>query len=99
MSTDKYTASARGQPCQVRVPGICRPAPENNTTVFAHLNGFRQGHKALNIHGSYACAECHAWLDHGWTRSDATKQLRDLYHFEGMARTQIIMVNDGVLKL
>lgn len=99
MSTDKYTKSSRGKPCQVRVPGICKSAPDNETTVFAHLNKFRVGHKALNIHGADACAECHAWLDHGWTRYDCTKEQRDLIHYEAVFRTQIRMVNDGVLKL
>lgn len=99
MSQDRYTRSARGQPCQVRVPGICTPAPENNTTVLAHINGFRAGRKALNIHAAYACHACHTWLDYGWAQSDATRQQRDTYHYEAMLRTQIIMVADGVLKL
>jgi len=40
---DKYTESARGQECQVRIPGICSHDPE--TVVFAHLNGGGMGMK------------------------------------------------------
>ncbi len=96
---DKYTNSAKGQPCQVRVPGVCRQAPENDTTVGAHLNGFGVSAKALNIHIAYACAECHTWLDRGYATTGFTREERDLTHLEGVVRTQIIMVRDGVLKL
>ncbi len=95
---DKYTTSARAQPCTVRVPGVCKTAPENETTVLAHLNGGGMASKHLNIHGAYACFECHQWLDGGYINSSPSWK-RDLLHLEAVIRTQIIMVHDGGLKL
>ena len=96
---DKYTRSAKGQPCTVRIPGICRPAPENETTVLAHLNGYGMGGKHLSIHGAYACAECHDIVDnrkwHEFLTYDDVKR----YHLEAVIRTQIIMVKEGILEL
>ena len=95
---DKYTRSARGQPCTVRVPGVCKEAPENETTVLAHINGGGIATKHYNIHAAYACFECHQWLDGGYVKTHSIDQ-RDLYHYEGVIRTQIIMIEEGVLIL
>ena len=95
---DKFTRSARGKACTVRIPGVCRQHPDNETTVLAHLNGAGMGFKASNIHGAFCCAECHQWLDGGYSKTH-TRQMRDLYHLEGVIRTQIIMIDEGILKL
>jgi hypothetical protein len=93
----KLTKSAKGQECQVRIVGICNFNPE--TTVLAHLDGGGMGAKRLDIHGAYACSDCHTWVDGGYTQGalKATKSDRDLWHHEAMVRTQEIMVANGVL--
>ena len=103
---DKYTKSAKGKPCTVRIPGVCKPAPENETTVLAHLNGYGMGGKHLSIHGAYACAECHAWLDGGYTSDsyfmqseESPRTIAKFYHLEAVIRTQQIMVKEGILEL
>ena len=93
----KYTQSARDQACQVRIPHICNHNPA--TVVFAHLNGGGVGFKHLDIHGAYACSDCHAWLDGGYVQHKASRKLRDYYHLEAVIRTQQIMVKNGVLIL
>ena len=93
---DEFTKSARGQECQVRIPGHCNGNSE--TTVLCHFNGFRVGHKALNIHAAFGCSGCHSWLDHGYAR-ETDKQIRDLYHLEAILRTQQIWVRDGLLEI
>ena len=93
----KYTKSARGQECQVRIPGVCNFNTE--TTVFAHLNGGGMGMKHLDIHGAYACSNCHDALD-GRDRKHGLSWLeREQLFFSAMVRTQQIMVKEGVLKL
>ena len=72
--------------------------------MLAHLNGGGCATKNLNIHGAYACAECHTWLDGGYAKiSDVfianNREKRDLYHLQAVIRTQAIMVEEGVLKL
>ena len=94
---DKYTKSARGQMCQIRIPGICQPAPENETTVLAHLNGAGIAMKHLPIHAAYACAACHDAIDGRSTTINHDDALA--YHLAGMVRTQILMVKNGVLIL
>jgi hypothetical protein len=96
----KYTKSARGQDCQIRIPGVCNHDPE--TTVFAHLPGGGMGAKQSDIHGAYACSDCHFWLDGGYTSSQLdqpqyTRNDKQLAHFEGMFRTQTLMIENGVL--
>lgn len=93
---NKYTRSARGQSCQVRVPGVCNHDPQ--TVVFAHLNGGGWGAKQYDIHGCYACDRCHFWLDGGYVQTH-TRQDRDLTHLEAMVKTQQIMIKEGTLIL
>jgi hypothetical protein len=96
MKQDKYTKSARGQDCQVRIISICNFNPE--TTVLAHLSGGGVGAKRLNIHGAYCCSSCHDAID-GRMKTDYSSDELNLMHLEGVIRTQEIMINEGVLKL
>lgn len=94
----KITRSARGEQCQVRIPNVCNGNPE--TTVLAHLNGGGIGYKAKDIHGAYSCSDCHRWLDGGFTQTpNIQRSIRDLYHLEGVIRTQSIMLDKGLIKI
>ncbi len=97
--TDKYTKSAKGQKCQVRLPGICNHNPE--TVIFAHLNGAGLAMKAMPIHGSYCCSNCHDVVDGRDYKAlqDIGMHRLKLYLLEGVIRTQEIMVKEGVLCL
>ena len=60
----KIRKSARGQECQVRLPGICNGNPE--TTVLAHyrMAGMcGMGIKPPDFMGAYACSACHDEID------------------------------------
>lgn len=100
---DKYTKSARGQECQIRIPGVCNFNPE--TTVLAHLNGCGVGMKRSNIHGAYACSACHDAVDgrmgYPVRAEHGDYDTNDLVfmHIEGMIRTQELMIKNGILKL
>lgn len=91
---NKYTKSAREQDCQIRIPGVCNFNPE--TTVLAHLNGGGGGMKRLDIHGSYACSNCHDVVDHRKESGFSFDQVR-LMHLDGVIRTQEIMVKNGIM--
>ena len=97
--SSKYTRSARGQECQVRIPNVCNHNPE--TVVLAHLNGAGMGMKHSDIHGAYACSDCHAWLDGGYVIDNelAGSLKRNEYHLEGVIRTQQIMIKEGIIKV
>ena len=93
---DKYTRSAKGQMCQVRLEGICNFNRE--TTVFAHVGGGGMGAKMSNIEGAYACSDCHDVID-GRRSIDVHRDILKLRALEGGVRTRKIMIEEGILKL
>jgi hypothetical protein len=92
----KYTRSARGQDCQVRLEGICNFNPE--TTVLAHLNGGGAGMKHLDIHGAFCCSSCHDAVDRR-THKDMEPDFLKLALHEGVVRTQAINFRAGLIKV
>lgn len=65
--------AARGQPCQIRLVGICNGNPE--TTVLAHFRmsgASGMGIKPPDWLGAWACSACHSAVD---THKDAATQL------------------------
>ncbi|MDF0750305.1 DUF1364 domain-containing protein [Marinobacter sp. 71-i] len=89
--------SARGQECQVRIPGFCNG--DSSTTVLAHLNGGGMGAKASDHEAAYACSACHAWLDGGYTNDMYTRDDRDLFHLQAVIRTQRILIEQGLMEV
>lgn len=89
----KITESARGEQCQVRMPGICNHDPE--TTVFAHRNGAGWGLKELDCEGAYCCSSCHDVYD---GRDVQRRYAGFVSDFEdGCRRTRRILVEKGLL--
>jgi hypothetical protein len=91
MKTTPARKAARGQPCMIRIPGICNGNPE--TTVLAHyrLAGYcGTGLKPDDQMGAWACSSCHDVVDH---RKNAINGPRRegirLMHAEGVMRTQM----------
>lgn len=56
-------ASASGQPCSLRLPGVC--SHDAATTVLAHLpgNGKSMASKVSDLHAAFACSACHDCID------------------------------------
>lgn len=115
MKQDKYTKSAHGQACQLRITN-CSP---KDTVVFCHLNGGGMGKKSLSIHGFYGCSRCHdaydrrdrewrysmeqCYLAAGVKDYNLLQELVDHYINSNVLRavksTQEIMVKEGILIL
>lgn len=91
----KIRESARGQECQVRIGDYCNRNPE--TTVLAHIGGGGMGAKSHDIHGAYCCSSCHDILDGRMPTSHRPDDLK-LWHLEAVIRTQLMMLNDGLIK-
>ena len=91
----KLRDAARGQICQIRIPGLCSHNPEE--TVLAH---FRMdcgvGMKPLDLCGSWACATCHRAVD-GQMKTGYTRDQLDLMHLQGMYRTINALHKRGLL--
>lgn len=80
-------ALARGQPCQIRLAGICNFDPA--TTVLCHfrLMGISgAGMKSPDWLGAWGCSACHAYVD---THKDSVTQL---WFCHGVFRT-LALVN------
>ena len=94
---DKYTRSAKGKPCQMRLEGCM---PDNETVVFAHLNGAGMGLKALPIHGAYLCLNCHDIYD-GRKTVDPPYKTKDLEleMLRAIINTQRLMIKTGIIPL
>ncbi|WP_425496031.1 nuclease domain-containing protein [Paraburkholderia agricolaris] len=65
----KYLAACRGEPCYLRVPGVCPLNPNDETIVPCHENSLAAG-KGMGLKSNHArtlpgCFWCHAWLDQG----------------------------------
>ncbi len=95
--TTKIRASAKGEPCLVRVPGVCNG--NSATVVLAHLNGAGVGHKHQDHKAAYACSECHSWLDGGYVQQGYSRDTRDLWHLEGVIRTQDRLIEKGFIQI
>lgn len=89
--------SARGKPCELRVPEVCQGGTE--ATVAAHSNcsedGKAMGRKADDLFHVRACAACHRWLDEGAT---PVEEKRDLFH-RGLKRTWRRLWEEGVIEV
>lgn len=73
---------ARGEPCEIRIPGICNGNSE--TTVLCHyrlIGVSGMGMKSPDMLGAHGCSSCHAYVD---THHDAETRLA---HCEGVFRT------------
>ena len=92
--------SARGEQCQIRIPGVCNGNPE--TVVLCHANGSAAGkgigQKSHDLISAYGCSACHDVYDR------REKQWRDRFEVElafwhGHARTLCILIEKGLVKV
>ena len=74
--------------------------PDNETVVFAHLNGAGMGLKALPIHGAYLCLNCHDIYD-GRKTVDPPYKTKDLEleMLRAIINTQRLMAKTGIIPL
>jgi len=75
---------ARGQPCQIRIPGHCTHNTEE--TVLCHAPGGGMGTKTSDLQGAWGCYACHALVD-GAVKSSYSRDEILLMFYEGMSRT------------
>lgn len=88
--------SARGKDCQVRLAGICNH--NSSTVILAHIRlNTGIGKKASDLLASYCCASCHDEVDRR-TRKIASLDMVKVAFYEGVFRTQQMMLDDGLVK-
>lgn len=97
----KITQSARGEFCQIRIPGVCNHNPA--TTVWCHANGSAAGKgigmKSPDILGAYGCSSCHSAIDQPSVGALFSREQRKLMFWEGHARSVCILIDKGIVVL
>jgi hypothetical protein len=80
---------ARGQVCQIRIPGACNHNTETVCLCHSRQGGIAgMGQKACDLNGAHGCSGCHAVVDgraprpEGFTKADV-----DLMFAHGVFRT------------
>lgn len=92
----KIRNSARGQECQVRMPGVCNR--NNETVILAHVGkGAGMGQKCDDIHATYACSACHDVIDGRVRIGDP--RINRLYAYEAMVRTQKLLLEQELIQV
>jgi len=97
----KITDSAKGQECQVRIPGVCSGEP--STVVWAHAIGTASGKgigmKSPDILGAYACQKCHDAYDRRIQPKDLTyARIKECFN-DGHMRSLRILIDKGLVKV
>jgi hypothetical protein len=93
----KITNSAKGEDCTLRIAGVCNFDPK--TTVFAHMNGGGMGYKHHDIHGCYACSDCHDWLDSRVAYHSVEDYMKKAEFNRAMIETQNKLIAKGLIKI
>lgn len=95
----KLRNAARGQPCHLRLPGVC--CGDSETTVLAHLRRGGLGGvgmKPPDCAGVFACRTCHDALDGRAKVDEALRVVLDRYVLDGHLRTLDYFWSRGLLK-
>lgn len=89
---------ANGQECQIRIPGACNFNSE--TTILAHtpIKGTHgMGMKCPDLIGAWCCSNCHDIID-GRKKTEFSREEIANFKFEGVIRTQVALIEKGVIK-
>ncbi len=96
----KIRESARGEDCDVRIPGACNFDPA--TVVWSHFPGLAGGRgmglKSLDLCGVYACSRCHDVVDDRAPLPEGeTRQSVMLAWHEGHLRSLVKLRTKGLI--
>jgi hypothetical protein len=99
----KIRESARGEPCTVRLPGVCLFEPQYS--IWSHARwgaqlgdaGRGMATKALDVCGAYACTACDAAYDGQARAPHLTRDEIDLAWCMGHLRSLGRLVQKGIL--
>jgi hypothetical protein len=98
MAKRKLRESARGRDCTIRIPGVCNFNPD--TVVLCHVGRKRGiGKKCHDIHAIYACSDCHDVVDGRAQYCKALTEMIPTYTLEALEETQLIMLEEGLIKV
>ncbi|WP_241609681.1 DUF1364 domain-containing protein [Rosenbergiella australiborealis] len=98
MAKNKLRLAARGRECQVRIPGVCSHNPETSILAHVRIAGLcGTGIKPPDLIATIACQQCHDEIDRRTRTVDA--DFAKECALEGMARTQVIWLKEGLISI
>lgn len=98
MISNKLRKAAAGRECQVRIPGICNHNNETSVLIHIRIAGLcGTGIKPPDILTAIACSSCHDEIDRRTRVTDA--EYARMCALEGMARTQVLFLKEGLIKI
>lgn len=101
----KIQRFAKGQPCQLRIPGVCRTTPDNEDTCLCHApHPNRGGMRTDDEWGCVGCMPCHDMMDHrvsakSWYAANDMPEaawLRGIYEWQAMLKQAGLMKVEGI---
>lgn len=96
--SDAIMNAAEGQPCSLRLPGICNH--NAMTTVNCHLPGIGKSmrSKVSDLHSAFGCSACHDAIDRfTWEKHGLTAAMVLDAMLRGHAETQARLVGMGII--
>lgn len=73
-SNQAFLDACRGEPCHLRIKGVCLGASGKETVVPCHSNQLQHGKgmgiKAHDMYTVPGCMACHSWVDQGSAPKD-----------------------------
>ena len=97
---NKLLAAAKGQQCQLQIPGVCQGGTETTVACHSPLCEDRNGTKAPDFSIAFGCMACHDVLDRR-KRAGAqylTEDDQRYYFHRGLLRTLANIFDRGILK-
>ena len=87
--------AARGEQCQLQIPGVCNGDPATVVACHSPLAEDRQGTKAPDHAVAFGCSDCHDHLDKRAGRISAEDQ--HYYFHRGMVQTIARLIEMGII--
>ena len=94
----KFTKSARGEECTLRIYPYCNGNPETTVLCHAPSDDKGMGIKSPDWWGAYGCSSCHDVID-GRTATGFSVAEKNNLHMDGIYRTQKRMIEKGLIKI
>lgn len=89
----------KGQPCTIRIPGICKDNGRNTCGCHLNSNVKGWGNKSPDFLMVIGCNACHSFIDGGWVQTEWTKVEVKAEKLRALKETLIIFSKHGFIKI
>lgn len=97
MKARKFRASARGQECTFRIPGVCNYDPATTVLCHAPHPDKGMGFKGPDSWAAHGCSSCHDCMDNRASMPEEYHESRAWFWLEAIRETQRRWIQMGLL--